>query len=713
PVRSSNFGSGFRSSVPEPDRWDRGGGLRELDRERPRLVLDPPKGETGLGEAVKSNRGNPFGSARPREEVLAEKGLDWKKLDLEIEAKKTTSRPTSAHSSRPSSAQSGRSEGADNVVKARPKVNPFGDAKPREVLLQERGQDWRKIDLQLEHRGIDRSVLHNFYLNLCKYEMKEWFSMPRRSQTTVDYSGLMLFFQTLAEDIALHRMPETEEEKIKKEEIDTLKANRESLQNSGEDQSRMNDIIFQKEKELEMLICDLDNKVRFGQKAIERPGSGAGRTAGFPERPPSQSGSFEESRSMEFIDRPRSRGTTDVWTRPGDDRKPFQGGRERGYLGSRDLDSVMAMAIVVVVVVAELPVSTRGCKFPAIYNFGDSNSDTGGVSATFGRVLPPNGETFFGKSSARHSDGRLIIDFIAKKLELPLLHAYLDSLDPNYRHGTNFALSGSTIQPADGKLVAAFFNPMSLNTQVSQFKQFKQRTIKLYSQAKSTLIKGTLPRPKDFPKAIYTLDCGQNDIHFWLTTAAAEEQVKASLIPNITNQFALLLEELYQEGVRTFWIHNTGPIGCLPFFVNSYPPKPGNADQNGCVKSYNEVAQELNKHLKEKVSQLRMRFSDSLLILVDVYSAKYSLISEAKQHGFVDPFEYCCGKWGVVGCGGTATVNGTSIYGASCSDPSKYISWDSIHYTDAANNWVANHIMDGSLSDPPIPLSKACHLLMN
>lgn len=175
PARSSTFGSGFRDSGPEPDRWARGVavGGGGVERERPRLVLDARK-DVGLNEApqqvVKSNKPSPFGAAKPREENLAGKGLDWKKLDSEIEAKKT-SRPSSAHSSRPTSAQSSRSEGlgmhgAENVVKPRPKVNPFGDAKPREVLLEEQGKDWRKIDQQFEHRAIDRYVLHS-YLYAC------------------------------------------------------------------------------------------------------------------------------------------------------------------------------------------------------------------------------------------------------------------------------------------------------------------------------------------------------------------------------------------------------------------------------------------------------------------------------------------------------------------------------------------------------------------
>lgn len=62
--------------------------------------------------------------------------------------------------------------------------------------------------------------------------------------------------------------------------------------------------------------------------------------------------------------------------------------------------------------------SHKSCNFPAVYNFGDSNSDTGAISAAIGEVPPPNGVAFFGRSAGRHSDGRLIIDFISKYLYL-------------------------------------------------------------------------------------------------------------------------------------------------------------------------------------------------------------------------------------------------------------------------------------------------------
>ncbi|KAL2233669.1 UNVERIFIED_CONTAM: Eukaryotic translation initiation factor 4B2 [Sesamum indicum] len=173
--RSSGFGSGF--SRPAPDRWVRneqsfGSGFSRPEPDRwtrneQRLVSDSSKNEVEV--APKVGKPNPFGAARPREEVLAEKGLDWKKLDSEIEVKKQqhtvsggSSTPTSSQSSRQGSPRSSRSEPhtegpGEGIVKQKPKVNPFGDAKPREVLLEEKGLDWKKIDLELEHRRIERS----------------------------------------------------------------------------------------------------------------------------------------------------------------------------------------------------------------------------------------------------------------------------------------------------------------------------------------------------------------------------------------------------------------------------------------------------------------------------------------------------------------------------------------------------------------------------
>lgn len=351
-----------------------------------------------------------------------------------------------------------------------------------------------------------------------------------------------------------------------------------------------------------------------------------------------------------------------------------------------------------------------GCEFSAIFNFGDSNSDTGAISAALSEVAAPNGETFFGHPSGRFCDGRLIIDFIAEDLKLPYLSAYLDSIKTNFRHGANFATGGSSIRPGG-------YSPFHLGIQLSQFVRFKSRITELYNQLNQSTDKAStfsyrLPRPQDFSKALYTFDIGQNDLAYGFQHTTGE-QVIAS-IPDILNQFSRAVHQLYEEGARVFWVHNTGPIGCLPYNIIYDKSKPGNLDRYGCVRPQNEVAKDFNKQLKDRILQLRAQLSAAVFTYVDVYSAKYSLISEAKDQGFVDPSSFCCGSYyGFhIDCGKKAIVNGT-VYGNPCEDPSKHISWDGIHYSEAANKWLASRILGGSFSHPAVSIRKSCHASKN
>jgi hypothetical protein len=76
----------------------------------------------------------------------------------------------------------------------------------------------------------------------------------------------------------------------------------------------------------------------------------------------------------------------------------------------------------------ELEASSPEFNYPAVFNFGDSNSDTGGrVAAGFESIAPPYGSTFFGSPSGRFCDGRLIIDFLSKLTSLVLTHFLVDS----------------------------------------------------------------------------------------------------------------------------------------------------------------------------------------------------------------------------------------------------------------------------------------------
>ncbi|KAK7395818.1 hypothetical protein VNO78_16389 [Psophocarpus tetragonolobus] len=358
--------------------------------------------------------------------------------------------------------------------------------------------------------------------------------------------------------------------------------------------------------------------------------------------------------------------------------------------------------------------SPQPCDFKALFNFGDSNSDTGCMASAFYPEILPYGETFFHEPVGRASDGRLIIDFIAQHLGFPFLSAYIDSIGTSYRHGANFAAGSSTIM-RQNRTVFQGGTPFTFEIQVAQFNQFKNRTAKFFNQEKENSFTKDIPRPEDYAKAIYTFDIGQNDIAAVISQSGME--YSHAVISEIVDNFTSQVQYLHELGARTFWIHNTGPIGCLPVAMPVHNAKnqslvAGYLDLNGCVNYQNDMAREFNKKLKNTVVKLRSHYPDASLIYVDMFSAKYELISNANKEGFVDPSKICCGyheNGHHVYCSNRAIINGKEIVPGSCDDPSKYISWDGVHYTEAANYWIANRIVNGSFSDPPLSIAQSCH----
>ncbi|KAM0062410.1 putative alpha-L-fucosidase [Helianthus debilis subsp. tardiflorus] len=365
--------------------------------------------------------------------------------------------------------------------------------------------------------------------------------------------------------------------------------------------------------------------------------------------------------------------------------------------------------------VVQARISQHPCDFPAIFNFGDSNSDTGGLSAAFGQAGPPHGESFFHGPAGRFCDGRLVIDFIAQSFGLPYLSAYLDALGSNFTHGANFATAGSTIRPQNSTLAQSGFSPFSLNVQWYQFNDFHRRVRTFLTQKDDPVFKKLMPKVEDFSRALYTFDIGQNDLTAGLFQNLTVEEVRAS-VPDIVGQFKTVIKDIYNQGGRSFWIHNTGPFGCLPYVMDRQLVTAGQVDKFGCVGPFNDLAQFFNHRLKQTVDQLREDLPEASLTYVDVYSVKHALITQATRHGFEHPLRACCGHGGKynfnmhIGCGGKVKVKGKDVLvGKACDDPTVMINWDGVHYTQAANKWIFDHIVNGSFSDPPIPIGLACH----
>lgn len=353
------------------------------------------------------------------------------------------------------------------------------------------------------------------------------------------------------------------------------------------------------------------------------------------------------------------------------------------------------------------------CNFPAVFNFGDSNSDTGGLSAMFGQAPPPNGETFFHSPSGRYCDGRLLIDFIAEGLGLPYLSPFLDSMGTNFSHGANYATAGSTIRRQNTTIFQSGYSPISLDIQYAEFFDFLNKSQII--REKGDVFKNLFPEKDKFSSALYTFDIGQNDLTAGYQLNMTTEQVKA-YVPDVISKFATVIKKVYDRGGRSFWIHNTGPVGCLPYVMDRYLIAVAQVDKYGCASPFNDVAQYFNEKLKAAVHQLRKTLPQAAITYVDLYSVKYSLVAQAKKLGFGDPFLVCCGHGGKYNfnnarrCGATKMIKGEELLIAkSCENPSLRILWDGIHFTEAANKWMYQQIVNGTFSDPPLPLNMACH----
>ncbi|KAK4739194.1 hypothetical protein R3W88_002891 [Solanum pinnatisectum] len=346
--------------------------------------------------------------------------------------------------------------------------------------------------------------------------------------------------------------------------------------------------------------------------------------------------------------------------------------------------------------------NTIDFNYPAVFNFGDSNSDTGGLVAGVGdRLEPPNGQTYFKNPSGRFCDGRLIIDFLMDAMDLPFLNSYLDSVAaPSFRKGANFAAAGSTILPA----TASSVSPFSFGIQVAQFFRFKNRVSEI--QAKTRKYDKYVPAQDFFQKGLYMFDIGQNDLAggFYSKTL---DQILAS-IPTILSGFEDGVKRLYDLGARNFWVHNTGPLGCLGQNIAKFGTDVSKLDELGCVSSHNQAAKLLNLQLYALCKKLQGQYSDANITHVDIFSIKSNLIANYSRNGFEQPLMACCGYGGPplnydsrIACGQTKVLDGNNVTAKACNDSSEYINWDGIHYTETANQFVAAQILTGKYSDPP------------
>ncbi|VFQ88515.1 unnamed protein product [Cuscuta campestris] len=324
-------------------------------------------------------------------------------------------------------------------------------------------------------------------------------------------------------------------------------------------------------------------------------------------------------------------------------------------------------------------------RFGSIISFGDSLADTGNkISFTSSQASRlPYGMNFPGGPTGRYSNGRLIVDFIAQSMGLQFLQPYPAKKDSNFSGSVNFAVAGATALNSTPSY-------LSMGSQLEWFKKFLPSLCNNISSCE-VYIGNSL---------ILMGEIGGNDYNGPFLDGQSKEDVE-KLVPCVIKAISSAIEKLISQGAKTVVVPGNLPIGCSAAYLTKFQSrnKSDYDPKTGCLSWLNNFAQQHNTQLQEELNRLCRLHADSRvkIIYADYFNAAMKFYTDPAKFGFEKATIACCGGKGPynynasVPCG----VKGSTV----CGDPSKYVSWDGIHLTEAAYRLIANEIIMEYLHD--------------
>lgn len=315
----------------------------------------------------------------------------------------------------------------------------------------------------------------------------------------------------------------------------------------------------------------------------------------------------------------------------------------------------------------------------AIYQFGDSISDTGNIihehpSSRFGNS--PYGHTFFHKPTGRCSDGLLMIDYIAKYFNLPFLDPY-HKKDGKFTHGVNFAVAGATalntsVLAAQG--ITYSHTNSSLYVQLGWFKSHLDSICSSASECKEKLAKAL----------IMMGEIGGNDYNWPFFQGKPIADIY-KMVPAVVQVIESAIKEVINLGAVQIVVPGNFPIGCMTIYLNMFKTNDARMyDELHCLKYLNDFAEFHNNKLQEVIRVLQKDHPHVTIVYADYFLALKDLLRHATSLGFDRDIMQvaCCDN-----CG-----NGRVH---ACEHPYKHVSWDGVHLTQHAYEvmaeWLIKH----------------------
>ncbi|VAH10848.1 unnamed protein product [Triticum turgidum subsp. durum] len=342
--------------------------------------------------------------------------------------------------------------------------------------------------------------------------------------------------------------------------------------------------------------------------------------------------------------------------------------------------------------------SAQAQKYNAVFNFGDSITDTGNL-CTSGKptaitfTQPPYGETYFGTPTCRCSDGRVIVDFLSTKFGVPFLPPSKAN-GTDFKQGANMAITGATAMDAP------FFRGLGLSDKIwnngpisFQIQWFQQITATVCGNDCKRYLRDSLVVFGEF---------GGNDYNAMLFGNYNPDQA-SRYTTKIVNTIIRGVEKVVAMGARDVVVPGVLPIGCFPIYLTVYGTNSSaDYDSLGCLRKFNDLSTFHNNLLQAKIARLRKRYGRAARIMyADFYSAVYDMVQNPSKYGFNAAFEACCGSGG--GKYNYANSARCGMPGAAaCANPADHLSWDGIHLTEAAYKQITDGWLNGAYCSPPI-----------
>ncbi|XP_059650195.1 acetylajmalan esterase-like [Cornus florida] len=333
----------------------------------------------------------------------------------------------------------------------------------------------------------------------------------------------------------------------------------------------------------------------------------------------------------------------------------------------------------------------NNCRFDAIYQLGDSISDTGNLirETPIGAALPlarlPYGQTHFNYATGRCSNGLLIIDYLALTSGFSLLDPY-KNIDGDFRHGVNFAVAGSTALPTQilaAKNISSPVTSSSLNVQLDWMSTYFNSTCHDNTEC-----------VKKLKSSLFMVgEIGGNDYNYALFQGKSIEEVK-TIVPNVVHAIKDAVKRVIHYGAVRIVVPGNFPIGCFPIYLTRFKTNDSTAyDEHHCLKALNDFSTYHNDHLQKAIEELKQEYPNAIIAYGDYFNIFIWLFQNTEYLGFnaTNVLKACCGT------GGDYNFDPTRMCGAPdvpvCADPETFISWDGVHMTQRAYKIMAGKLI--------------------